>query len=133
MTESGGSMTEEKQLCSFCLKQILELPEVEEPPRQKTMKRCQCGGSYIHSINARERLLHAAKLFDQIAATLYPVWARRAEHFAPGTDWWCVVAGDYHCAKADANMYRMMAKDPRVQDDCAFKKKPDFWSYGKER
>lgn len=53
------------------------------------------------------------------AETIYPVFARRTEHFAPGTDWWGIVAGDYHTATAQARFYDALANDERVQDGCA--------------
>lgn len=55
------------------------------------------------------RLRQAAELLDRYVEMIEPIFKCGSEHFAPTTDWWSIIAGWRHNAKADANMLRGMA------------------------
>lgn len=64
----------------------------------------------------KQRLARAAELSQELHETLAPILSMYAT-FAPGTDWWHMVAGNCHIAKDQAKTYEMMSKDKRVTNE----------------
>lgn len=68
-------------------------------------------------LKTRDRMKKVSELFREIGQTLEPILYLGPEKFAPGTDWWGIVAANCHVARADSRMYDALSKDERVTNE----------------
>lgn len=115
---SHGEYQRFQYIGDFCLKcEAIEMNGDPSKYEHTCFKDDQNQGYLTH----KERLLLCSKKLDAYAKAIEPLFKAGSNSFAPGTDWWCVIAGWRHCAQADVRMLTMMAESidkPRQFSEC---------------